>query len=80
MLAALPSPFVISPFFSNHAQLYFSTAIRFSISPGSVSFDSINFAVPTNKFFARLLERSQWSQLKLHSSEMVLTRNFSKQQ
>ena len=45
-----------------------------------LSFDSINFAVPTNKFFARLLERSQWSQLKLHSSEMVLTRNFSKQQ
>jgi len=29
MLAALPSLFVISPFFSNHAQLHFSTAIRF---------------------------------------------------
>jgi hypothetical protein len=29
MLAALPSLFVISSFFSNHAQLYFSTAIRF---------------------------------------------------
>ena len=29
MLAALPSPFVISPFFSNRAKLHFSTAIRF---------------------------------------------------
>jgi len=38
-----------------------------------------HFAFLTHKFFARLLERSQWSQLKLLSSEMVLTRNFSKQ-
>ncbi len=29
MLAALPFPFVISPFFSKRAQLHFSTAIRF---------------------------------------------------
>jgi hypothetical protein len=39
-----------------------------------------HFAFVTNKFFARLLEKSQWSQLKLFSSEMALTRNFSKQQ
>jgi hypothetical protein len=30
MLAALPSLFVISPFFSNHAPLHFFTAMRFS--------------------------------------------------
>jgi hypothetical protein len=36
-----------------------------------------HFAFVTNKFFARLLERSQWSQLKLHSSEMALPQNFS---
>ncbi|SRR5260370_13953869 len=38
-----------------------------------------HFAFLTNKFFARLLARSQWSQLKLHSSEMALTQNFSRQ-
>ncbi len=36
------------------------------------------FAFLTNKFFACLLARSQWSQLKLHSSEMALTQNFSR--
>ncbi len=38
-----------------------------------------HFVSLTHKFLARLLEKSQWSQLKLYSSEMVLTRNFSKQ-
>ncbi|EFH84998.1 hypothetical protein Krac_6130 [Ktedonobacter racemifer DSM 44963] len=38
-----------------------------------------HFAFLTNKFFARLSERSQWSQIKPHSSEMALTQNFSRQ-
>ena len=46
--------------------------------PGIMLSVEYHFAFLPNKFFARLLERSQWSQLKLHSSEMVLTRNFSK--
>ena len=38
-----------------------------------------HFAFLTNKFFTRLLVRSQWSQLKLPSLEMALTQNFSRQ-
>ena len=50
------------------------------LRPAVVPFDSINFSVPTNKISSGMLERSQWSELKLHSGEMVLTCNFSKQQ
>src|SRR6266516_3711468 len=41
-----------------------------------VLFDLIQFVFPTHKFLARLLERSQWRQLKLYSNEIVLTRNL----
>ena len=40
MLAALPSPFIISPFFSNRAPLHFSTAIRFFHFTGAQDRDS----------------------------------------
>ena len=46
---------------------------------GQLSSVEYNFAALTNKFFAHWLERGQRSQLKRHSSEMVLPRNFSKQ-
>jgi hypothetical protein len=39
-----------------------------------------HFAFLKNKFFTRLRWMSQWRQLKQQSSEMVLTRNFSRQQ
>ena len=56
-----------------------STSFMPPATPHSLLSVEYHFAFLTNKFFTRLLARSQWSQLKLHSSEMALTQNFSRQ-